>query len=73
MIPLVTRVFSINFEGKVSKRPKASGLFLGSCLTSVEEVGCDQLVDNTVLKEEYVLNGIINRFVKPIWTDFAFK
>ena len=48
MIPLVTRVFSINFEGKVSKRPKASGLFLGSCLTSVEEVGCDQLVDNTV-------------------------
>ena len=51
MIPLVTRVFSINFEGKVSKRPKASGLFLGSCLTSVEEVGCDQWVDNTV--DEY--------------------
>ena len=50
MIPLVTRVFSINFEGKVSKRPKASGLFLGSCLTSVEEVGCDQWVDNTVIQ-----------------------
>ena len=48
MIPLVTRVFSINFEGKVSKRTKASGLFLGSCLTSVEEVGCDHGVDNTV-------------------------
>ena len=48
MIPLVTRVYSINFEGKVSKRTKASGLFLGSCLTSVEEVGCDHGVDNTV-------------------------
>ncbi len=45
MIPLVTRVFSINFEGK------ASGLFLGSCLTSVEEVGFDQGVDNTVNEE----------------------
>ena len=50
MIPLVTRVFSIKFEGKVSRRTKASGPFLGSCLTSVEEVGCDQWVDNTVLQ-----------------------
>ena len=48
MIPLVTREFSINFEGKVSKRPKVSGLFLGSCLTSIEEVGCDQWVVKTV-------------------------
>ena len=48
MTPLVNRVFSIKFEGKVSKRPKAYGLFLGSCLTSIEEVGCDQWVDNTV-------------------------
>ncbi len=49
MIPLVPRVFSINFEGKVSKRPKASGIFLRSCLTSVEEVVYDQGADNTVL------------------------
>ena len=55
MIPLVTRVFSINFEGKVSKRPKASGLFLGLCLTSIEEVGCDQWVDNTVVETANLL------------------
>jgi hypothetical protein len=47
MIPLVTRVYSINSEGKVSKRTKASG-HSGSCLTSVEEVGCDHGVDNIV-------------------------
>jgi hypothetical protein len=46
MIPLVTRVYSINSEGKVSKRTKASGNFLGSCLTSDEEVGCDHEIDN---------------------------
>ena len=56
MIPLVTRVYSINFEGKVSKRTKASGLFLGSCLTSVEEVGCDHGVDNTVTELKVKLN-----------------
>ena len=50
MTPLVNRVYSIKFEGKVSKRPKASGLFLGSWPTSIEEVGCDQEVDNTVLE-----------------------
>ena len=49
MIPLVTRVFSINFEGKVSKRPKASEILLESCSTSIEEVGCDHGADNTVL------------------------
>ena len=48
MTPLDNRVFSIKFEGKVSKRPKASGLFLESCQTSIEEVECDQGADNTV-------------------------
>ncbi len=50
MIPLVTWVFSIYFEGKDSKHTKASGFINGSCITSVEEVGCEQRVDNTVLK-----------------------
>ena len=49
MNPLANRVFSIEFEGKVSKRPKAFGFFLESCSTSIEEVGCDHGVDNTVL------------------------
>ena len=48
MTPLVNRIYSIKFEGKVSKHSKASGLFLGSCQTSIEEVGCDQGADNTV-------------------------
>ena len=50
MTPLVNKVYSIKFEGKVSKRPKASGLFLGSCPTSIEEVECDQGVENTVFE-----------------------
>ena len=62
MIPLVTRVYSINFEGKVSKRTKASGLFLGSCLTSVGEVGCDHGVDNTVVLFLYLKKIITFKF-----------
>jgi hypothetical protein len=48
MTQLVNKVFPIKFERKVSKHPKSSGLFLGSCPTSIEEVECGQGVENTV-------------------------